>query len=247
MKVLIIITRINAVPGEEDNDPYDEFVYWGGKKDTPFLEFQNNSAKIKVINGPYFYIGKGAKDEWRKENGEVDKGKVTSEGYFEQVKSQIKFGKSDEVGVSVHQNDFKLHEKISEKISGLKFSNSYSSGGKDSRGKNYYTEFYIKLAKLCEEKKNNFDVALFEQLWAFFFGDRILEAKLELLHACLAPDNQEGVEEEYKKLPNSIKTKVSKSYNNLLSNIQRQNDDVNCFDTDYITKLKKLRNSLFEN
>lgn len=179
--LLVVITRIHAKSGDTGMNQPDEFVaYWGGNKEDKFLEFSSDSHKIIVINGPLFYNGANNEPEWS--NAEPDR---RASIFYEKIKNL--FPKQKEFGVIIHQNipvDKVIIEQMTNQII---FCKKY--------GKAITSNVYDKitnLAKSCSNGKIE-KVKLLEEIWKFFLGDTELEAKLELLHACLTPEGAKKV------------------------------------------------------
>lgn len=100
-----------------------------------------------------------------------------------------------EANISSSSNEFKSKNK------GI-FNNTYGSKNKprpglcqsDFNAINCQGTFPLDKLRdaVCNCKNSNFDEA-FEEVWNFFLGDPVLEAKLELLHACLTPEGAKNI------------------------------------------------------
>jgi len=232
---MIIITRINATPGDKDTTNFpDEFcAYWNGKENQSYLDFQNSDCSIRVINGPYFYRGDGAPEEWKKE-GSSEQNVNT---YFSLIKNLLKVN-GNHLGVIFHPpTGFKIGKKIKDSYTNLKFCKPYS------QTESYYEPIYKPLAQSCENSTIG-KPDLFEELWNIFYGDPVLEAKLELLHACLAPEGLELAEKEYEKLEKDgqLNDAIKTAFDNMKNEMNKENAD--CFNEQYLKKLEGLRNTL---
>ncbi|HBX51712.1 MAG: hypothetical protein A2309_01410 [Bacteroidetes bacterium RIFOXYB2_FULL_35_7] len=112
----------------------------------------------------------------------------------------------------------------------------------------YRTPFYDNILKPLAEgiKKSEVNNDLLKNLWIFFTGDPILEAKLELLHSLLLPPADFTNFEKWNDLQNSA------NYENGAKEIKAWNTFINGndyskrpFDQEYLTTLSELRDALF--
>jgi len=185
MRILIIVTR-KYVEKE-----FSEFRdYWGGKNNTPIVK-TDGDHKLMIVNG----------EEFRDDNY-MDDG--FGNNLFNKVKDILDQQKTNnpEIGVIAHGGDVPNVNYLQTNGYNIAFNKPYSTltpGLCQEDFRAPLCEGTLPLDRLrdciadnCHKSNEEFNNA-FDAVWNFFFGDPLLEAKLELLHACLTPEGRDRV------------------------------------------------------
>lgn len=233
MKILVVITRMHATHGSEN----DEFVEnWDQSSKKEHKIFDGEDRKILLLHG---YKGK---DGWNPSDPDTAVPNIISE-IHDLLRNDLK---GAQLGLLFHprsgdkefsnalKNAFRQNLKSAESVA---FTELHAQGQIDGS---------TNIARLAQAIKDGKDwQEAFGAVWGEYGIDKVLEKKLEILHSCLTPEgaNQFLRVEKWEELPEEIREMddVRKDVEQLKN---YEKDDYLESKSDYVAKLTDLRDQL---